>query len=183
MSQSFRDKAGAEWVIELTIGTVERIRKAGRFNLYEPAEPMEPGQKPSLSDVIFSDYATFWELLWAIVEPQAATKAVTAEQFGEMMAAKCLVDAQSAFLREWQDFFHQLRRSENCAVLQKLEKYKAAAATAMEAKLVDPRIAAMDAEVEKTIAARAESEFTKALSAGYGKLRELSASGSENSTG
>lgn len=190
MSERFKDRAGNEWTIELTIGTVERVRKTSRFNLWEQAEPLadEPGQPPKpnakpLCEALYGNYPLLWELLWFLIEPQAEAQGVTAEAFGAAMGPEALVQAEQAFYREWQDFFLRLRRSDCSAVLQKMTTYREAAILALETRLQDPRVAEMDAEVKTGIDQLAEQQLAKALSDGSGKLRELLASDPSNSPG
>ena len=40
--ESFKDKTGQEWSINLSIGTVERMKKVSRFNLYAPTNRSQP---------------------------------------------------------------------------------------------------------------------------------------------
>lgn len=190
MSESFRDKMGREWIIDLNIGTVDRVNKASRFNLWDQSAklPDERGQPASddakpLCEALYGNYPILWELLWFLIEPQAVSRSISAEQFGEVMGPESLVEAESAFFREWHDFFHRLRRSDCSAVLQKLEKYRAAAMVALNTKLHDPRMESLDTQVQQGIEALAETEFAKALSDGSGKLRELLESASTTSPG
>jgi hypothetical protein len=133
--QKFTDKEGHEWEIELTYGDVLRIKDESKdkFDLAEP-------KANDLGKRLDEDLALFWELLWFIVQPQAALvmptvrelklrgnndaipsmPGITAAEFGRRMAADCLVAADRAFRQEWRDFFHHLQRPEKAAALDAL---------------------------------------------------------------
>lgn len=156
--QEFRDKTGQAWKIDLPIGEVTRIRKAdARFNLWEPT-------KEDLAQKLFDDLPLFWELLWQVVEPQAVVRNITAEQFGESVAAECLIDAQKKFFDEWRDFFHRLQRPDLATVLEKLAKYQAKAMELVKAKLGNGAMTGLDERVEAKMQATLNERF--------GKLRE-----------
>jgi len=108
----FKDKTGATWSIDLTIGDVLRVKAAseGRFNLLDPAH--------ELAAQLAADVLTFWELLWHLVEPQAAARETSAERFGDAMAASCLLAARQALFAEWSDFFRQLHRPDLVGVVE-----------------------------------------------------------------
>ena len=86
--ESFRDKDGREWQIDLTIGNVEHVKKSTAFNLYAPDEPLglflHPDGRldlglagdlapdaPSLQQLLWTDTSALFQPLWALVEGQA----------------------------------------------------------------------------------------------------------------
>lgn len=171
----FRDKNGREWSIDLTIGAVERVKRASRdagreFDLYDPGGRFgEDGKK--LQAVLWSDHSAFWELLWHLCEPQATAAGVTAEQFGDLMAARCLLDARRALWREWEDFFRQLQRPGEILVLERLRRYETKAVELAMESLTDPRLEEVDREVEQRMRTVAKDGMDRAFSDGLGKLR------------
>jgi hypothetical protein len=183
----FKDKDGTLWSINLTIGLVERVKKASGWNLYEPDAPapaeheakLTPGDSAgakTVQDVLWTDLSRFWELLWHLVQDQAAERKIDAEAFGRLMAARCLIDAHQAFWHEWADFFRQLQRPDAALVLEKMETLRAAAIGLAEVKLRDPRVAELEKRVLAGMEETVERDFAQALSDGYGTLRELSGS-------
>lgn len=116
-----------------------------------------------LQVVLSTDLVQFWNLLWLIVEPQAASQDVTATQFGELMAADCLIEAQTAFFLEWRDFFQSLRRPDAAMAVETQAKTMAAAV-----KLVTSRMQTIDqAKLISTI----ESRLEKEISGQFGRLQ------------
>lgn len=159
--KQFNDKNGRAWQIDLTIGTVMRVRSVRpEFDLLDPALQAD-GQPLQLS--LSMNLRTFWEMLWLILEPQARLRDISAEQFGEAMAADCLIEAQIAFFAEWRDFFHSLRRPDAAMAVETQAKTMTAAM-----KLVATRIATLD---QADLMKRIESQLEKRISGNFGKLR------------
>ena len=112
----FKDKTGREWDLSITIGAVHRVRSATdkRIDLLTPTAKVDG--RP-LFELISDDLVECWQVLWLLVEPQAKERAITADQFGEDMAADCMVNAQDLLIREWADFFRQCQRLDQAAAL------------------------------------------------------------------
>ena len=152
--RKFRDRNGREWSIDLTIGTVARVRKESgkRFDLLDPSSVVD-GEK--LSTVLDEDLAAVYEVLWYIVEPQAVAAGITAEQFGEAMAADCIIAAQAALFAEWLDFFRDVQRPDLATALDMLTTARTRLAKAVAAKMaaidVDATKTAMQAKIDLTL--------------------------------
>lgn len=123
--QRFKDSENQDWDITITIGDVRRVQAATGVNLLEPAldENGEPagegtGSLP-LSLLLQHDLLKFYDVLQALLEPDAEAKGINAEQFGRRLAGKSLSDAHVAFFNEWRDFFHQLRREAMAEIVGK----------------------------------------------------------------
>lgn len=165
--QSFKDKTGKEWSIELPIGTVMRIKSAtnGRFDLFESSRPSGSDSAAlPLSTLLASDIPTFWELLWYLIEPQANAANVTPEQFGIAMAGDCLIVAREVFFREWRDFFRLLQRPDQVLVLEKTSLWMAQALEKVRAKTNDPKLQELDKMVE--------TEMDRNLNGLFGQMLE-----------
>jgi hypothetical protein len=156
--RTFEDKNGHKWRIDLTIGAVTRVKQAsdGRFDLFDAG-------KNNLAEKLWTDLEMFWELLWLLVEPEASDHSQTAEQFGEAMAAACLINARQAFFAEWQDFFQTLQRPDQALPLEKLKTYMDQALTAMREKANDPALTKIDLKVKAKIDSQLSSSFGKLL--------------------
>ena len=161
--RKFRDRNGREWSIDLTIGTVARVRKESgkRFDLLNPSSVVD-GEK--LSTVLDEDLATVYEVLWHIVEPQAVAAGITAEQFGEAMAADCIIAAQAALFAEWLDFFRDVQRPDLATALDMLTTARARLAKAVAAKM-----ATIDVEATR---AKMGSMIDRTLGRSFGGLQE-----------
>lgn len=130
----FRDRESRTWQIDLCIGNVFHVRdeSGGKFNLLDPTQDV--GGQP-LQIVLATDLGEFWEMLWLLVESQAKRDAITAEQFGQAMAADCLVTAQALFFDEWRDFFLSLRRPDAALAVESQAKMLAKAVELVTAKI------------------------------------------------
>jgi chemotaxis regulatin CheY-phosphate phosphatase CheZ len=155
--RQFKDKSAGTWTIDLNFGAVLRVKAAtsGRFNL------IDPGAK--LADELAQDEGTFWELLWHVIEPQAAERQIDAAKFGELMAANCLHDARRLLFEEWTDFFRQLHRPDKAAVVEKAAQYLAKAMELAAAKLTGTDMALLDQRVEERMQASLNESFGKLL--------------------
>jgi hypothetical protein len=158
--RTFEDKTGHKWHIDLTIGAVTRVKQAseGRFDLFDAG-------KNNLAETLWTDLEMFWELLWLLVEPeaQALDPPIDAAQFGDAMAAACLINARQAFYAEWQDFFQTLQRPDQALPLEKLKTYMDQALTAMREKANDPALTKIDLKVKAKIDSQLNSSFGKLL--------------------
>lgn len=174
--RTFKDKTGRPWQVDLTIGAVTRVKQAsnGRFDLFDAG-------KNNLAESLWTGLEQFWELLWLLVEPQAAAHSppVTAAEFGEAMAASCLVSARQEFFAEWQDFFQTLQRPDQALPLEKLKTYMDQALAAMREKAADPALLAIDARVK----AKIESQLNSSLGNLLGELESILAASPSASSG
>jgi hypothetical protein len=153
--REFKDKTGQAWPIDLTIGCVLRVKQAdSRFNLLEP---------DGLADKLASDELLFWELLWHVVAPQASERKISAEQFGELLAADCLFHARRLFFEEWSDFFRQLRRPDKATAVEKITQHMAKAMELVTAKISGPEMTELDQAIE--------ARMTRTLNESFGELR------------
>ena len=155
----FKDTAGNRWTIDLPIGTVLRVKaeSEGRLNLLDP-------QHENLADrIAANDWETLYEVLWLIIRPQAEAKEITAEKFGELIAADCITEARQVLWRVWKDFFQKLQRPDLAIVLEKLETYNAKAL-----ELVKEKIAAANLN---QIDQRVEAKMRRTLNSSFGSLQ------------
>lgn len=156
--KTFVDKTGQGWELSLTIGAVKRVRdrSGGRFDLLDPQRKV--GDR-DLFELLDTDLAECWEVVWLLVEPQAAKRDVTAEQFGELMAADCLVDMQAKLFAEWVDFFRQCQRSELAAALTVVAAARAKLLQAAAKHVTAVNVDSVTARMERTIEAKLGESF------------------------
>ena len=131
---SFSDAKGRVWQLgPLTIG--DRIRvKASSNGTLDLLSPTEPRTDPLCNRLLF-DFDLLWELLSHLVEPQLKLAGVSLTDFAEAMAGDNLVEAQDVFFKEWQDFFHRLRRIDTAKAIERMAAYKKTAAEMLTEKL------------------------------------------------
>ena len=151
--QSFRDSREQKWEIDLNFGTLLRIKKEskGKYDLLDDGTG-------KLAGVLLADYLEFYEVLWLAVEPQAAKLNIGAEEFGERIAASCIVEAQQAFFTEYIDFFQKLQRPETAKVLEKMTILNRRARKMAQAKME----AVMGGDFDQRAEAKIDHELNKA---------------------
>ena len=172
MPHTFQDRTGREWTIDLTIGTIERLKVKTQFDLYEPGAPIkddpvsanQPGRQPTLQERLSSDWSLFWELLYRLLEPDLAAASIDAEAFGKLIAGVSLVQAKRAFWEEWSDFFRSLESEAEVTTLEMQRKVAEAQARVVAMKAHDPRLSQALSRLETKAEEAAEKELQKALS-------------------
>jgi hypothetical protein len=157
--QQFRDRQGGEWLIDLSIGCVDRVKSEsnGRFDLWSIFSESE--QAGPLHKAI-EDFPSFWELLWILVRPQAESRGIDPEQFGEAMAADCLIDARTAFDREWAVFLRGLQKLDQALVLEKMAAYREKMVEMIKTRLDDLNASDLDGRVEGKIRETLDNSLT-----------------------
>jgi len=128
----FRDAAGREWSLTISIATVKRIKALAGVNIVEEISNARLLERLCVDPVLLCD------ILYAICKPDADRLGVTDEQFGQALAGDAIEAATNAMLQELVDFFPTRRRAV-------LKKALAAAAEMDEAQLaaVEKKIDAM----------------------------------------
>lgn len=143
--KTFKDDQGRSWDLHLTITAAKRVQQLCGVNILQ----LDQGDPPLLVRLGTDEILT-WELLYALIQPQADKREITAEQFGEIMGPECLNAAQMALLEELTDFFRRQGESgrHKVALLEKQQ-----ALTAQLIAVGAAKIAALDvtAAVDKLI--------------------------------
>jgi hypothetical protein len=159
----FKDLKKRDWTLDLTFGTYLRVKAAsgGKFVLIDPESLIDGrGLGSILTCEKPTDYDLLWEVLWHLIEPQAIELGITAEEFGQAMAADCLVDAKLIFLEEWRDFFRRLQRPDQAAALEKILQYQAKHLEIVQARLASPEMEEIDDRVQRALQKKANASFT-----------------------
>lgn len=94
----FKDNAGREWDLALSVSTVKRVRSLAEVDLLDALSG-------KLLAELAGDVILLCNVLYAICEPQCRAQNVTDEQFGEGLAGQALDDAARAFTEALADFF------------------------------------------------------------------------------
>lgn len=131
--RTFKDRAGREWVVEINVGTVKRVRSLLAVNLLDAVG----GQ---LLETLAGDPEQLCNVIYAILKPQADAKGVTDQQFGESMAGDAIAAATDALLEELADFFPQPRRGLLQNAIQKMKTLDALAVTEAGKLLASDRL-------------------------------------------
>lgn len=95
--KTFKDNAGREWTVEITVSTIKRVRSLLEVDLLEIADS-------DLVKRLVSDPILLCDVIYVVCKPQADEQDVTDEQFGEAMAGDAIDDATTVLLEELVDF-------------------------------------------------------------------------------
>jgi hypothetical protein len=136
--KKWTDREGRDWTIDVNVGTVRKVKADTEIDLLKISDA-------SLSEQL-SDPMTLCDVLWSLVEHQAAEKDVTPESFGSSLAGDCLESALDSLMQEIIDFFPSRRRQ----ILQKLmDKARAAENQMIETAMEKADSKEMEAEIKK----------------------------------
>lgn len=109
----------------ITIDDVQRVQAATGINLLEPGlcERGTPaGRKRGdlpLCRVLQSDLLRFYDVLQALLEPDAETNNISAAEFGRRLSGVCLFAAHESFFDAWHDLLLQLRLAREAGMVGK----------------------------------------------------------------
>jgi hypothetical protein len=157
--ETFKDKDGREWQLDFTFGSLSRLKKAsaGKYDLIDNAA--------ELAHKLWSDLGEFFECLCHLVDPQVKAAGIDGEQFGNAIAADCIIEAREKFFAEWKDFFRKLQRDEAVDALEKILTLNRRAAEAMRKKAR----ALMTREFDE----KAAKKIDEAVTLAFGQLQEF----------
>jgi hypothetical protein len=160
---SFTDTANRTWEIALTIGAAKRVKGLLDVDLLDIS-----AGNPPLVTRLHTDAMLLVDVIWAILQPAAEIRSVTAEQFAEALGGDAAWNAYMAFAAELEDFFRQFHRPDlerTVAINRRLMEIKPAKA----AEYVERAAAAAERRTEATIEkAMAEIEATDRSTSGSG---------------
>lgn len=147
----FKDSIGREWLVKVTVDAIEKVREIG-VDLGDISAATI--RQLALDDVLLV------RTLWLICEPQADTKGITPETFGEAMCGDPLEEAFEALRRSLDDFFPSRKRQFwRKAVEAELKTQANAMEIGMEA-MSDPALQSKTAEAMRN---RVKEEIQKSL--------------------
>jgi len=116
----FQDKDGVEWNVEMTIGLMEEIKGQLKVDLLEPIGE----EYQAVTDLIPIDnqhIMLFCNVLYLICEDQCKEREKSSKDFGRLLGPTAIKGAYDAFFSEWQDFFHQLGRTDLVEAIGKVK--------------------------------------------------------------
>lgn len=100
----FKDDKGDSWGVDLTVGSLLRVKTALGFDLID---------KP---DSVPNDIASLVDILWVILEPQITAKGISQEAFAERLGGEALEAGIDAFMEEWAGFFRKVAPSRSAMI-------------------------------------------------------------------
>jgi hypothetical protein len=132
--KTFKDSAGHEWTLAVTIDCVKRIRDALKVDLLDLF-----GGEPPLLTRLDTDVVLLCDTIFVALKPQADAAGVSSEQFGAALGGDAIIAARDAFWEALADFFQSLRRQEVVKAIHKQTELVTAAV-----KLAGQRIENID---------------------------------------
>lgn len=102
--KSFKDTQDREWVIEINVAAIKRVRGLLSIDLYKAADDGLQG----LADIV-GDPVQLVDVLFVLCRDQATERGVSDEDFGRAMGGDVLLNASEAFVEELVDFFPEPR--------------------------------------------------------------------------
>jgi hypothetical protein len=160
--RTFNDTQGRQWSVEVNVGAIKRVKTLIGVDLLQTKD----GQ---LLVDLADDPVKMADVLWAIIQPQAASRNITDEDFGAALGGDTIRVAVEVFVAELIDFFLKFQPplGKTLKVMwDKLGEYQTKAGALTETKLSDPRIQqVIDNEWEKAnaeIDARLNELYEKA---------------------
>ena len=103
--KTFTDRQGRDWPVEITVGSIKRVRDLCGVNLLDIADGTGGVLQRLYTDPIF-----LCDVLYCLIKPTADERVVTDEDFGRMLSGDALDTAAEAVLGELTDFFPKGRR-------------------------------------------------------------------------
>ena len=120
---TFTDNKGRAWSVEIDTLAIRRV--ASRLDGLRIDRLYDDGARGMFE--LTGDPLRLCDLLWVLVEPEAAKRGVTDEEFGRALAGDALDAAAVAFQGALADFFPSQRRTVLAALLAKGQELQTAA--------------------------------------------------------
>lgn len=144
--KAFKDTAGREWTISVTVGLIRRIKASLQIDLLDPYGEDDSDASHAKPDAITRMVQSKTMLLECValaLEDQFASQGTTADDVCESFDGSVLRAARSAFLDDYEDFSRSLGEPQIALAVKKVrEGLTVAHAEAMR------KINAVDLEAE-----------------------------------
>lgn len=160
---TFRDNAGRDWTITITVSTLRRVQAVTGLNLATLANGGDANPLKPLAELI-GDALKFAEVLHAVLKPEIEARGLKLDEFCDALAGDALFEAGQAFARAFVFFFHPQRT--RAPLLQMIEKSQLLGLELMARGL--PELEAFDPAVEA-------ERILKSLTSSSGSVPEFSA--------
>jgi len=126
----FKDNAGRDWSLSLTIGNAMMVKERLGIDLLQP----EIGDPPLLTR-LGTDEMLLAQVIAALLESQFELHKVDATQVYQCFDGPTFGRAHAAFYKELIDFFHQRGRQDRAKAVEKQMQMIVAGAKAAETKV------------------------------------------------
>lgn len=131
--RAFRDTAGRQWSVDITVETIKRVKGLVGVNLLD----VVGGE---LAERLATDPVLLCDVLYAVCKPDADRLGISDEEFGRGLAGDAIDEATDALLEALVDFFPKLRRKLLRTALGRLQHLHQRAVELAEKRLMDPAL-------------------------------------------
>jgi hypothetical protein len=139
----FTDAKGDKWVVEITIGTIRRIKRSLNADFGNPLVG-----NPAPLTRFHLDIAFIVDVIFVVCEDELKSRGITDLEFAERFSGDASYTAYIAFLEALGDFFQQARRPEVTIAIQKMQEKVAKAVEMAAATVQSPEF---DQEIDAVI--------------------------------
>ena len=147
--KSFTDNTGRTWTLAVNVGTIKRVRALCDVNLANIITISGTTPKVDLLERLGNDPVLLVDVLYAAVKPEADTKGVSDQEFGQAMSGDAIEMATTALLDEVIDFFPETKRKVFRKILDATRRFETKGKAALQALLDDP---ALDGKIDAALA-------------------------------
>ena len=140
---TFTDAKDREWAVEVTVGTIKRVRSLIDVDLLDLSDGSNMITRLAIDPILLCN------VLFVVCKPQADEAGVTDEQFGEALFGDALEAATNAMLEALVSFFPPRQRPALMRALEKMQELTEMGVAAAEKILESGQVeAAMQAEID-----------------------------------
>jgi len=152
----FKDTAGHEWDVQMTVQGVKDVRDALELDLLDNA-----GRRGGVMGELASDPIKVCDVVFVLCRQQAEDAEVTSEDFGHSLGGNALAEATDALIEAYISFFRPHQRKALGKIRDKMGTLETMITREVEARLESGEMEKeMRAELEKGIQAERESRLT-----------------------
>lgn len=126
----FKDLKGREWRLQITVGTIRKVRSVLGLDLYDVSSE-------GFIQVIVDETEKLIDMFYLILEDQAKELGVDGQGFAEGFSGEVIDEATTAFLDELTNFFPRSKREPVKKLLAKTQKLVSIATERMMEKIDD----------------------------------------------
>ncbi len=117
--QTFADKDGSNWSIDLSVGIMEEVKGKLGVDLLDPIDE-DNKLVMNLAPMGAKNIMLFVNTLYLLCEDQCKENGITDKQFGRLLNPASLKGAYDAFFKEWEDFFLSLGREDIAEAMKRM---------------------------------------------------------------
>lgn len=129
----FTDRSGRRWLVQIDVSTIKRVRSLTGVNLLDIVNG-------ELIERLCNDPLLLADVLFAVVQPQAATQGISDEAFGQGLAGNAIAEATTALLSGLVDFFPEPKSRLIGKAASKYQQVQNRALAMIEAQIDSPAL-------------------------------------------